>query len=98
MDIDIVLKDQRMCALEISNNDLGWAYLGKLEESLDTALRFMMKNKEAGSRDISKEFKLAINTASNQLNELSRMKLIDRVDTPGDGITRGRRFQFYSLF
>ena len=76
----------------------GWKIIGAVKGHILGVLKTVMEKKETTTHEITRNFKLNVNTASNKLALLCEEKLITRERKPESYQGGGRKYMYYALF
>lgn len=91
--IDVALKQRNLAVMSILDD--GWKCMGVVKPHLLEALELVNANGYMTARVLSEHLQIALNTSSNRLGDLFRLRLISRKeDTIASG---GRQFIYRSL-
>lgn len=91
--IDVALKQRNLAVMSILDD--GWECMGVVKPHLLEVLELVNQNGTMTARELSERLQLALNTCSNRLGELFRLRLVSRKeDIIASG---GRQFIYRSL-
>lgn len=91
--IDVALKQRNLAVMSILDND--WECMGVVKSHLLRALELVNANGYMTARELSEHLQIALNTSSNRLGDLFRLRLISRKEDII--VSGGRQFVYRSL-
>jgi hypothetical protein len=91
--IDVALKQRNLAVISIFNDE--WECIGIVKPHLFEVLKLINTDGYMTARELSEHLRIALNTSSNRLGDLFKLKLISRKETVI--VNGGRQFVYKSL-